>query len=106
MTPQLMIQPSSFLPTGIHLQPVGNFSLFRFTDDLQTRLETLLEKQKTDSLSDAEAAEWAGITDLSRTFTFINAQLAAQAKWSPAKLEDWYSNEPDTAANIATPPNI
>jgi hypothetical protein len=57
-------------------------SLFRFTDELQTRLETLLEKQKTDSLSDAEAADWAGITDLSRTFTFINAQLAA----SPATV--------------------
>jgi hypothetical protein len=40
MIPQLMIQPSSFLHTGLHLQPVGNFSLFRFTDELQTRLET------------------------------------------------------------------
>jgi len=82
MTPQLMIQPSSFLHTGIRLQPVGNFNLFRFTDELQTRLETLLEKQKTDSLTDAEAADWAGITDLSRTFTFINAQLTA----SPATV--------------------
>ncbi|MEB3291632.1 MAG: hypothetical protein VKJ24_00590 [Synechococcales bacterium] len=35
--------------------------------------------------STEEATEWAGITELSRIFTFINAELAAKAQWCPTQ---------------------
>lgn len=78
MTPQVMIQPSSWLPAGIQLTQVNNFKLFRFTDDLQARSDELMERSKAGLLTPDEAAELTGISELARIFTFINAQLAAQ----------------------------
>jgi hypothetical protein len=83
MIVEAMVKPSSLLPNGIHLSEFGNVYLFRFTDHLQERLETLLEKSKLGILTPEEATEWAGITELSRIFTFINAELAAKAQWCP-----------------------
>ncbi len=78
-----MVKPSSLLPDGMQLSEFGNVYLFRFTDTLQNRLETLLEKSKAGTLTAEEATEWAGITELSQIFTFINAELAAKAQWCP-----------------------
>jgi hypothetical protein len=83
MIVESMVKPSSLLPNGIHLSEFGNIHLFRFTDQLQDRLEILLEKSKMGTLTPEESTEWAGITELSRIFTFINAELAAKAQWCP-----------------------
>ena len=77
MTAQMMIQPSSLLPNGIEIRQVNNFNLFKFTDDLQARSDELLERNKVESLTPEEAAELAGISELSRIFTLINAMVIA-----------------------------
>ncbi|MEQ9549376.1 MAG: hypothetical protein RIM23_07135 [Coleofasciculus sp. G3-WIS-01] len=76
MTPQLMIQPSALMSSGIKMSEFGNIYLFRFNDELQSRFEELLEKRKTNQLTPTEEAEYAGISELQRIFTLINAQLA------------------------------
>jgi hypothetical protein len=74
MVAELMIKPSSLIPSGIEVEPFGSAYLFRFNDHLQTRMEDLLEKGKTDQLNPKE---------LSRIFTLINAQLAAKCRLAP-----------------------
>jgi hypothetical protein len=106
MTPQLMVQPSALMSSGIRMSEFGNIYLFKFTSELQSRFEELLEKKKADILTPEEEAEYAGISELERIFTLINAQLAAKSKWCPMQLEDLYDNEPDTSVNTVTPPNI
>ena len=91
--------------SGVRMSEFGDIYLFRFTNELQSRFEELLEKKKTNQLPPEEKAEYAGIAELERIFTLINAQLAAKNKWCPAKLEDLYDNELDTSASTATPPN-
>ena len=78
MTAQMMIQPSSLLPDGIEIKQVNNFNLFKFTEDLQARSDQLLERNKAELLTPEEAAELAGISELSRIFTLINAMIIAQ----------------------------
>jgi hypothetical protein len=105
MTTQLMVQPSSFMPSGIVMSQLGDVYVFKFTDELQSRLEDLLDRNKQDNLTQDERAELDGISELSRIFTLINAQLAAQAKWCPRKLEDLSDNVPNFFVSTATPPN-
>lgn len=78
MTLQIMIQPSSLLPNGIEIERVNNFNLFKFTEELQARSDELLERNKVGLLTQDEIAELAGISDLSRIFTLINAMVIAQ----------------------------
>lgn len=86
MTTQLMVQPSSFMSSGVVMSQLGDVYIFKFTDELQSRLEDLLNKNKQDNLTQDERAELDGISELSKIFTLINAQLAAQAKWCPSEL--------------------
>jgi hypothetical protein len=79
MITQTMVQPSFWIEAGIRIQTVRGLNLFKFTDELQTRLETLLERNKTNSLSEAETAEFAGITELDRIFTLMNARIIAES---------------------------
>ncbi len=88
MTPQLMVQPSTLMSSGIRMSEFGNIYLFKFTDKLQSRFEELLEKKKADILTLEEEAEYAGISEIERIFTLINAQLAAKSKCCPSQLED------------------
>ncbi|MBD2386813.1 hypothetical protein [Cylindrospermum sp. FACHB-282] len=88
MTTQLMVQPSSLISSGIRMSEFGNIYLFKFTEELQSRFEELLEKKKTNTLTPEEEAEYVGISELERIFTLINAQLAAKSKWCPNKLDD------------------
>ena len=106
MTPQFMIQPSALLQSGMEAQSIGDFMVFRFTPELQQRSDILMQRAKAGLLTTDEEAELAGISELSRIFTFINAQLSATATWCPSKRDDWYSNEPTTSVNTVTPPNI
>ncbi|RCJ40138.1 hypothetical protein A6770_38005 [Nostoc minutum NIES-26] len=88
MTTQLMVQPSSLISSGIRMSEFGNIYLFKFTDELQSRFEELLEKKKASALTPEEEAEYIGISELERIFTLINAQLAAKSKWCPNQLEN------------------
>jgi hypothetical protein len=62
----------------IQLQKVDDWTLFKFSESLQQRIETLLEKKKADQLTPEELSELDTIGELDRIFTHINAMLAAQ----------------------------
>jgi hypothetical protein len=70
-------RPSSLIHE-IQLEKVDNWNLFKFSEFLQFRMETLLEKKKADQLTPDELAELDAIGELDRIFTHINAMLAAQ----------------------------
>jgi hypothetical protein len=63
----------SSLKTGIKVEKVDNLRLFKFTEQLQTRLEELLEINKTGALTPEEEAEPNAIGELDRIFTYLNS---------------------------------
>lgn len=73
----VITRPSSLIG-NIKLEKVDQLSLFKFTDELQSRMEELLEKKKADQLTLEEIAELEAIGELDRIFTHINAMLVAQ----------------------------
>ncbi len=75
---QVVISPQSLLETGIKVEKVDNLRLFKFTDELQSNLEELLEKNKAGSLTLEEEAELNAIGELDRIFTYLNSLLVAQ----------------------------
>lgn len=75
MTPVPMIEPSSWLRSGIAVEKIDGVNLIKFTAELHTRLEELLEKRKIGQLTPVEEAEYAGISELERILTFVNAKL-------------------------------
>jgi hypothetical protein len=74
-----MVQPSFWVESGIKITKIRHAYLFKFTDALQSRLEDLSERKKSDMLSAAEEAELAGILELDRIFTLLNARLIAES---------------------------
>ena len=100
-----MIKPSSLIPNGIKVEPLGNSYLFRFNEPLQNRLEDLLEKSKLARLTPEETNERAGIKELSKIFTLINAELAAKAQLCPTQPDSLSDHAANSVANTATPPN-
>lgn len=74
-----MVQPSFWVANSIQLPTVRGLNLFKFTDDLQDRLETLIDRQKEQCLTPEETAELAGITELDRIFTMMNARIIAES---------------------------
>jgi hypothetical protein len=79
MNAQLMVQPSSFIDSGIQVKPVRNLCLFKFNDDLQDRLEFLNEKKRDLKLTSEEDLELKGILKLDRIFTLLNAKVIAES---------------------------
>jgi hypothetical protein len=87
MITQTMVQPSFWIEDNIQISQVRGLNLFKFTDDLQSRLEvlidslpeTLRERQKAGVLSTEEMTELAGITELDRIFTLMNARIIAES---------------------------
>jgi hypothetical protein len=75
---QVIISPQSLLETGIKVETVDDVRLFKFTDELQSRLEELLEKNAAGSLTPEEETELDGIGELDRIFTYLNSLLIAQ----------------------------
>ncbi|MCF3578737.1 hypothetical protein L2E68_19005 [Planktothrix agardhii 1029] len=73
-----MISPQSLLETGIKVEKVDSLRLFKFTDELQSNLEDLLDKNKTGSLTLEEEAELNAIGELDRIFTYLNSLLVAE----------------------------
>lgn len=79
MNAHLMIQPSSFIDAGIQIKPIRGLFLFKFSEDLQERLESLNEKQRESELTPDEAVELTGILELDRIFTLLNAKIIAES---------------------------
>lgn len=68
----------SALVHEICLEKVDGWKLFKFSESLQQRMETLLDKKKADQLLAEEVTELDTIGELDRIFTHINAMMAAQ----------------------------
>jgi hypothetical protein len=79
MVTELMVQPSSWVETGITVETVRGLKLFKFTDELQERLEELVELYKQDRLTGEQEAELKGLTELDRIFTLLNARTIADS---------------------------
>ncbi|HEY9666893.1 MAG TPA: hypothetical protein V6C91_08810 [Coleofasciculaceae cyanobacterium] len=79
MITQVMVQPSSWVESGIKISKVRNLNLFKFTDELQFRLDELSEKKKAGLITLEEEAELAGILELDRIFTLLNARIIAES---------------------------
>jgi hypothetical protein len=73
----ILNKPSSLIHE-IQLEKVDDWNLFKFSESLQLRMESFLEKKKADQLTADEIAELDAIGELDRIFTHINAMLAAQ----------------------------
>lgn len=74
-----LLKPSTFIPRGLRVQHIGNLTLFKFTDELGGRLQTLLDKKKADTLTLDENLELEAIGELDEIFSYINAVIAAKA---------------------------
>ncbi|MGM3308825.1 hypothetical protein ACSQ6I_23075 [Anabaena sp. WFMT] len=70
-------KPSTLLGR-IKVEKVDKFNLFKFNDELQKRMEELLDRKKADLLTSEEVIELEAIGELDRIFTHINAMLVAQ----------------------------
>jgi hypothetical protein len=79
MITQVMVQPPSWVESGIKITKVRNLNLFKFTDELQLRLDELSEKKKAEFLTSEEEAELTGILELDRIFTLLNARIIAES---------------------------
>lgn len=74
-----LLKPSMLIPKGLQVQQINNLTLFKFTDELGDRLQTLLDKKKADSLTAEEAIELEAIGELDEIFSYINAVMTARA---------------------------
>lgn len=74
-----LLKPSTLIPKGLRVQQINNLALFKFTDELGDRLQTLLDKKKADSLTSDETLELESIGELDEIFSYINAVIAARA---------------------------
>jgi hypothetical protein len=73
------LKPSTLLPKGLRVQQINNLTLLKFTDELGNRLQTLLDKKKSDALTTEEADELEAIGELNQIFSYIDAVMAARA---------------------------
>jgi len=74
-----LLKPSTLLPKGLQVQQINNLTLFKFTDELGDRMQTLLEKKKADRLTSEETLELEAIGELDEIFSYINAVMAARS---------------------------
>jgi hypothetical protein len=77
MIAELMVQPSYWIDREISMQKVRNLYLFKFTENLQARLEELAERKKANLLTSEEVVELASLLELDRIFILINAKVIA-----------------------------
>jgi hypothetical protein len=79
MTPMpILLKPSTLIPKGLRVQQVNNLTLFKFTDELGERMQTLLDQKKADALTPEETLELEAIGELDEIFSYINAVMAAR----------------------------
>jgi hypothetical protein len=74
-----LLKPSSLIPKGLRIQQINHLTLFKFTDELGDRLQTLLDQKKANILTPEETLELAAIGELDEIFSYINAVIAANA---------------------------
>ena len=79
MITQTMVQPSSWVTSGITVAKVRDRYLFKFSEELQARLDELNQRKKDAELAASEDAELAGILELDRIFTLLNAKIIAES---------------------------
>jgi hypothetical protein len=79
MVAELMVQPSSWVETGITVERVRGLQLFKFTEELQSRFEELIDLYKEGQLTADQDAELKGLTELDRIFTLLNARTIAES---------------------------
>ena len=79
MNAQLMVQPSSFIDSGIQIKPIRHLYLFKFNDNLQARLEVLNDKKRDLKLTTEEDSELRGVLELDRIFTLLNAKIIGES---------------------------
>ncbi|CAN1210428.1 EF-hand domain-containing protein [Tumidithrix helvetica PCC 7403] len=79
MIAQMMVKPSSWVSTGIVMAKVRDRFLFKFSETLQNRLDDLNEHLKENGLNEDEKAELAGILELDRIFTLLNAKIISES---------------------------
>lgn len=79
MVTELMVQPSSWVETGITVETVRGLKLFKFTEELQNRFEDLIDLYKQEHLTNEQEAELRGLTELDRIFTLLNARSIADS---------------------------
>ena len=101
MNAELMVSPSSLMFDGIKLEKVQELQLFKFTEQLQMRMEELLMKKKSDLLTSEEVLELEGIGELDRIFTYANSLIAVQSQCFPSPSDNSSANEQNTSANTA-----
>ncbi|MEA5502468.1 hypothetical protein VB735_04970, partial [Halotia wernerae UHCC 0503] len=87
MTP-IVVKPSSWLANGIQVEKVNNLNLFKLTDELQARMQKLVDKKTADSLTLEEAAEMEAIGELVIIVSYINGMIASEAQKSQV-TENW-----------------
>lgn len=76
---QVAISPTSLLDESICVEIIEGLRLFKFTETLQQKFETLLIKNETNSLTPEEETELTNLNELDRFFTYLNARLLAPA---------------------------
>jgi hypothetical protein len=72
----VLSKPSSLIHE-IQIEKVGTWNLFKFSELLQQRMESLLAKKKDDLLSPEDVAELDAIGELDRILTHLNATIAS-----------------------------
>jgi hypothetical protein len=75
-----LLKPSSLIPKGLQVQQINHLTLFKFTDELGDRLQTLLDRKKANTLTPKETLELEAIDELDEIFSYINAVMAANAR--------------------------
>jgi len=78
------LQPSQLLAAHLQMGPQNGVMVFHLTEAAQARVEDLLTRRKETGLTEAEQAELEAFGELDRIFTYINAQLALAAGYTPA----------------------
>lgn len=73
-----LLKPSSLLPKGMRIQQINHLTLFKFTDELGDRIQTLLDKKKADAFTATENLELEAIAELDEIFSYINAAIVAE----------------------------
>lgn len=79
MMMQTMVKPSFWISTGIITTKIRDRYLFKFSEPLQDRLDNLNECLKGIGLTEQEKGELAGILELDRIFTLLNAKVISES---------------------------
>jgi hypothetical protein len=74
-----LLKPSALILKGLRIQQINNLTLFKFTEELGERMQTLIDKKEANILTPEEASELEAIGELDEIFSYINAVMAARA---------------------------